>query len=70
MTVLRCSAMPSKSSGTLTAVMPSSAAFAIRSAGVGGGLVGVVGGGPQDLRGEFPDRFDDHLLVFVGVRSK
>ena len=33
---------------------------------VGGRVVGVVRGGPQDLLGEFLDRLDDHLLVVVG----
>ena len=33
---------------------------------VGGGVVGVAGGGPQDLLGELLHRLDDHPLVVVG----
>ena len=58
--------MPSNSSGTLIAVMPSSAALASRSGGIGGRVVGVVGGRAQDLLGELADRLDDHLLFVVG----
>ncbi len=57
--------MPSKSSGMLIAVMPSSAALAIRSLRVGCRLVGVVSGGPQDFLGELVEGLDDQLLVVV-----
>ncbi len=50
----------------MMAVMPSSAALAIRSAGIGRGVVGVVSGRTQNLLGELVDRRDDHLLVVVG----
>jgi hypothetical protein len=62
-TVLRCAAMPSKSSGMLMAVMPSSAALAIRSAGWAAASSASYAAGRR-----ISDRLEDQLLVLVGVQ--
>ena len=58
--------MPSKSSGMLIGGDAELGGLGDQVRRVGGGIVGVVCGGAQDLLGELTDRLDDQLLLFVG----